>query len=556
MTMSGGPSPQAGSSRSWRIWVRDTVGNWLGVPNTPHTPPRSPEDGVTPLGRRLAAGAAIATGLLAALGITGGQLDRLLRNEPGWTLLALALIGVGVLTGVAIVELQRPLALRPAVIAIVAGAAVLALVGAAAYRSLVEDSRLLVLGLLVAAVLAAAVAIAVIGPTMSMRATALIGGLALFLSGLVILSVVSVMGKSSKERPRVSGSIVREESGWLLDAHVSAQGFSRRDQMLIMVEGLNYTEPLAGRRAGRMYDPTLLASKQPGNDFLQTLALARVGPDSDGKIDAPIKLPISLGLYDRVRVAAFLETKQYISLLEERGLALDQLQDAQTQAADPQPVGGETLRSAQERAEHALDVAAKKFQDVDTRLRQLVSDRCEAKERDRTCIVLTLPERTVRPLVTIGSGEAANTVSVRVRVADVSPDDVVDVQVSTKTGVVWAAHLSAASSGALDESVKVPLPASGRVCAAARILEAPALAAAYSTGQSVMSPEPSATPQQAPRGPDGRDQGAGTLNMGCPARTVDWQVATAELVLPAPAGKPATKPTTAPRIPCMCKGRA
>jgi hypothetical protein len=498
----------------------------LGLSDDKREEAQQPQDELTSLARRLAAGAGIVTALLTVLGITGGQLDRVLRNDPLLSLIAIGLLGLGIIMGIAVSEVRRSIPTGQLVFVLLTGLAFVVLAASTVYLTLQGSNpldRLDVLGgLVVAFVSLWVILLRVVKP----RAIALAAGVLLFLAGLVVLSVVSVTSKATKERPRVTGMLARNAAGWMLEGRVSAQGLTRREHILIVVEGVDSGFPLAVNRAGREYDNKLVRPKEvSADDYHQTLMLTRVGPDSEGKIDIPIKTPISVGVYERVRIAAWLVTERYTNDVKrfEQGQAkleesLDQIYEKWETASE-----ADRPRFAQEWyvAKQKLDeLLADKNEKLD------MASRCAEEKLDRTCLVFMLPHSSTRPALTLTPSSDQNRIRLRVRASDMNPYDVVEARMMANRRRVWLARLPPTASGKVDDTVTLavgpPTHSPTHICAVARILRRPS---PKPTSQNI--PKPVAVSAPAKRKPS-------ALNNRCGVSWQPWELATAELILPDP----------------------
>lgn len=89
---------------------------------------------------------------------------------------------------------------------------------------------------------------------------------------------------------------------------VEANGLKSDEHMLIRVEGRTTKNELAFFRAGKRRDkndPAGGTDTEPGvDDHFQLIYAARVGPDEEGKIKAPIETVAAPKLYERIVVSA------------------------------------------------------------------------------------------------------------------------------------------------------------------------------------------------------------------------------------------------------------
>jgi hypothetical protein len=133
---------------------------------------------------------------------------------------------------------------------------------------------------------------------------------ALFLFGSIgVLGGFIVDSASTKERPRVAASLSKSGDHLSVKGSVEASGLSSGEHILIRVEGRTTRVKLAALHSGRprgSRDPLAPYSDDyaPLRDYYQLVYGARVGPDADGKVKAPIATRIPHRLYDRLVVSA------------------------------------------------------------------------------------------------------------------------------------------------------------------------------------------------------------------------------------------------------------
>lgn len=386
-------------------------------------------------------------------------------------LFLVALIGTAVVAWLAVRRWRTTRRLRVAVILgtlVTAGLAY----GATSLRDhhnvswrAVAVASLLVLAFAAGVLLLAAVAWSVTG-----QALLLIAGSAVFLTSIAGLSVLAVHSKSAKDRPRVEAELIRSDGAWVLKGRVSARGLTSREHLLIAIEGMNFLVPLEGRRTGRLADP-VQADRARGekpfeNDFFQTVLLLRVGPDADGQVDVPITAPISFGVYDRVRVAARLETEASERALHQESQLYEQLFRAQDELAAGQESSPE------------IDDVEKALDELHNRYPELLDDsRCSLELRERSCLTIALPQPAVRPSLALAPAPSAGTVTLNVKASDLGADDVVEVQLSVEEKIVYRSRMSSGASGNIDDTASIAVGTKpAHVCAMGRILRGPALA--------------------------------------------------------------------------------
>jgi hypothetical protein len=133
---------------------------------------------------------------------------------------------------------------------------------------------------------AVVVAFGIVGPAVTARipdAALMYGTIALVAAG-AWLSWLVVDGASTKERPSVSGSLSATADQVTVKAQVEAGGLKSSEHMLIKVEGERY-----------------------GDDTV--LYVARVGPNSEGKVKAPVETVVPRAAYGELIVSAQLQEK-------------------------------------------------------------------------------------------------------------------------------------------------------------------------------------------------------------------------------------------------------
>lgn len=445
----------SGSSSASRLWAR--------LRGTDAAPSPS-SDAAKELAKRLAAGGALLTGLFALLGITGSQLDRLLRNEPGGAVTMLGLIAFGVLAGITVATAGDDLEYRH-VFAAAAAAALVTIVFVMGYTIWRGDAHVALFWLLPSVcLLLLAVGTVTVVSWGSPRGLVVLVGTAALLAGLGGVGVLAIDSKAAKDRPAIEATLVRDGSGWVMEAQVTARGLTSREHIVVHVQGLSALEPFDGRRAGRWQDIGGVADVRngipPGNDFHQTILFTHIGPDIDGSIDTTVRSPVSVGLYERVRVSARLATQRYTSLRNDRAELESELRSAED-ADDARIV---------ELAEELREFDDEHREELDT------NTYCDELRVELSCVVIAMPQGAVRPALTLAQDPEAGSITVRVRADDVNPDDVVEVLAGHPDDVRLRSLLSAGATGAIDETLPIPVGAgSGRLCAVARIVELPAV---------------------------------------------------------------------------------
>lgn len=546
------------------------------------------EDGLGRLGKWLAGGFAFITTVFTALGIAAGDIDRILRNQPGEAIAWLFLVGIGIASGLIVGYTQssaegnrgvlRGWALIFSVLA--TGLLVLAVVWSSLPGPVerMQWWRWIILVLAVAAVLVmslglissgvrtkldeagadvsywlviglvAAGAIAwcavVIGswrsvlvtgglvlllagllrvvwpPTFHIRAAALGVGFVAFFVGLGGFFSLSVENTSAKDRPAIVVTLADGENAITLNATVQATGLSIDEHILVTVEGLNRAERLAAERAGRERD----TSPELIGDSAQTLYLSRTGPDQTGEVNLDLTLPVSPGLYERLRVSAFLASVGSEDLLGEverlnqreaieaarratfdadNGVGIELTEDEVARRAeydasnddlddDERSRREEVDRLAYEESVGAVEMQRRLEFDqklnsdrstVTGRLQQeLLRDvRCSASRQAYGCVILLLPEVPSRPLLTARPVRADDTwsIDVTLEVAALSADDVVQLWIFGRLPEriayeeqLYRASLPPNQTGSFRADLDIPLGATDieAVCVVAELL--------------------------------------------------------------------------------------
>jgi hypothetical protein len=289
---------------------------------------------------------------------------------------------------------------------------------------------------------------------------------------------------------------------------------------------MNLDHPLAHNRAGREYDKNRVTPKKVSTeDYYQILMLARVGPDPEGKVDIPIKTPVSVGLYERVRIAAWLVTEQYIHDVKRFEKDYANRRNSLEQAYQKWEVASEANRPklAQEwrAAKNGLDeLIASNREKLD------MTSRCAEEKLDRTCLVVMLPRFSTRPALALTPLGNQDRVKLRVRSRDMNPDDVVEARIMVDRRRLWLARLSPTAIGEVDETVTLAVGRRPRtsmhICAVARILNRPSpKPPSPSTSESLVASTPS---KNKPK----------KLNTRCGVPWQPWDLTILELTLPDP----------------------
>ena len=137
----------------------------------------------------------------------------------------------------------------------------------------------------------------------------LVVGFLSFLIGTGGFFKLGIENTSAKDRPTVTAILHEDERGLLtLDATVHATGLLVSEHVVVAVEGLNSSAVLSDVFAGpgpRLRD-TVADQSLAVLDSVQLLHLSRTGADQSGEVNVELELPIGGGLYERLRVSAFL----------------------------------------------------------------------------------------------------------------------------------------------------------------------------------------------------------------------------------------------------------
>ena len=136
----------------------------------------------------------------------------------------------------------------------------------------------------------------------------LVVGFIAFGTGVAQFFRLTIEDTSGKDRPVVTAELEATDNGIVLNASVSAAGLRSDEHVEILVQGLNSRTELSDVVAGpgpRQRDDVPNYSDQSTEfDSPQRLYLSRVGGDRNGNVNATFAVPISVGLYERVRIVA------------------------------------------------------------------------------------------------------------------------------------------------------------------------------------------------------------------------------------------------------------
>ena len=126
----------------------------------------------------------------------------------------------------------------------------------------------------------------IVGPAVSKKIPdgALVFGTIAIVAAGAWLSWLIVEGASTKERPSVTGSLAATADQVTVKGQIEAGGLKSSEHMLIKVEG-----------------------EQAGNDTV--VYVARVGPNSEGKVKAPVETVVPRAAYSELIVSAQLQEK-------------------------------------------------------------------------------------------------------------------------------------------------------------------------------------------------------------------------------------------------------
>jgi MFS family permease len=543
-------------------------------------------DPVGNLGKWLAGGFAFITTIFGALGIAEGDIERIFRNQPGEALVWLLLVGIGIASGLVVGYTEREkdkelsqwslmfstlgavlvvvAALLPVITTrlevpdasfwrwsvVVVGSAGFVWSGRLLLRrlrggpasdldqtaywpamGLMASAGLIWCSLTITSVRAALVVLgglllfaglarAVWPPRFHLRAGVLGVGFIAFFVGLGGFFTLSVENAHAKDRPVITASLVETDGEITLSATIEATGLSIDEHVLVTVEGLSRSEQLSTVKAGRSSAGGVLV---PGGDSSQTLHLSRTGPDQTGAVNFEVSVPVSPGLYERIRISAFLASASSEDILGQlerlnRRIAIDSAERDQYDELndvfrlDPEE---EQLRTEYDETHEVVDEEEQKRRDevnkatyeknvgeeelgrreefdataesereqLLTRLEEeLLQDvRCSASRQARGCVILLLREVPTRPQLTaspvLSDGEW--TLNVSVASAVLSADDVVMLAVFSRpegasgyTEELYQASLPPNKTGSLQTEFEIRLRGTnqGSACVVAELV--------------------------------------------------------------------------------------
>lgn len=522
------------------------------------------------VGKWLAGGLAFFTTLFTLIGATGGALERILRNEPGEATFYFALMGVGIASGVVLAAVpdepvgRKEVTLVSVGVLAIASAFVLPSISlggkeAAAYLTW-RFVGLVLFGALFAAFLAlfvrkkpyfwmlpssnwsggwlfGAIGLGVLAlflvPTWGaaialggalalviaiqhilrnhephLRGLVVAGGLVVFFIGMAGLFQLAVESTSAKDRPSVTAKFTSAEDSVFIEATALASGLRSDEHVLFLIEGLSLDEPLARHVAGLARAGSLV-EKVAGSDYTQTIYLSRTGPDENGDVDLSVLAPVSVGLYERMRVSAYLiqNDDTDLSAGEEQARREDDAEQRRADAynerhdvygfdsteearrvrydeehgaeSDPEEAERRVSYAHQRYRERVDDeemtrrmtyASARKLRDKELETmgaaKALEDIRCSPTLQDRGCIELLVPERPNRPDIAASWKSGGRSIlNVSVRLASASADDVVKVGVFGRrafeagfTNVLYEAALAAGFLGVIDHTIDVVPP--------------------------------------------------------------------------------------------------
>jgi hypothetical protein len=268
------------------------------------------------LGKKLAGAFSIVTAVLAFVGAKEAGLDRILRNEPGPSLLFFSLVGLGIAAGIMlpVVDRRREVKLRVLLTSLFA----LGLV----YVVLLLRQKWTTAPIIIADVVLLTVVcvLPLLFPSVvwvSLKAAILAVAIIAFLLGIYGTFKLAVLSKSTKDRPDVSASIDYIDGRIVLKGHVGAAGLTNKEHILIRVEGVRDVDDklyFADGKAGRTSKPPAQpedvscffkdAARQERSDRCQLLFGQRVGPQDTGTVNFDFNVPLTPGLYPRLNVIA------------------------------------------------------------------------------------------------------------------------------------------------------------------------------------------------------------------------------------------------------------
>ena len=147
---------------------------------------------------------------------------------------------------------------------------------------------------------AAIIAVGIVGPavTEKIKDGWLVVGTLLLVGMTGVISFLVVNGASTVERPSVSGALTAADKSLTVKGMVEASGLKSDEHMLIKVEGETQTDPT--------------------KDTL--LYVARIGPNSEGKVKAPIETIVARSDYNEIIVSGQLQSEVKKARVKQEGV--------------------------------------------------------------------------------------------------------------------------------------------------------------------------------------------------------------------------------------------
>ena len=254
----------------------------------------SSASGADAIAKWVAGGFILASGVLTFIGAEGGELDRIMRDNPVQAVAVFVLIGVAVAGGVVAPAVSDLVRVPLGVVVVVVGIAVaIGILWLHPGRTLAVGNASLIAVAIGMLLLIAAYLVWDTGA--SLKLSVIFLSVVLFALGMFGAFSVAVEAKTAKDRPNISLAFEGDDSSPTLQVTVKAAGLRTDEHIALTVRGF-------GSRLSNRED---IPARFECGDRCVLLHAYRVGGDSAGVVDKAIDLPITVGDFSRFEVQGF-----------------------------------------------------------------------------------------------------------------------------------------------------------------------------------------------------------------------------------------------------------
>lgn len=131
-------------------------------------------------------------------------------------------------------------------------------------------------------------------------------GAVVLLGAMLGLGWFAIRDTGTPRRPTAHVALSATADVVTLKGQVEARGLKAKEYVVVTVEGRSSRVKLAKRIASKRRRGEVRA-RRDGHEYGHVVYVARVGPDDDGKVEAPIELAVRRKIYTRLVVSAELQ---------------------------------------------------------------------------------------------------------------------------------------------------------------------------------------------------------------------------------------------------------